>query len=156
VETRGEDGILLCRTLPPRKFLSTHFCYRLSGIQGYWMRTEGFGHLRTFPRTTLGIEPGTFLFGAVPQQTAPQLNVQKLRIYPKSWHNIQEGPDSSAVQLRPAHVSNMVKTNLRALSEAVSNQNIVTLHNGLLPNDLVWKQYLSFESCLIACHYLFI
>jgi hypothetical protein len=34
------------RNLPPRKSLGTHFCYRLSGPQGYRMRPEGIGHLK--------------------------------------------------------------------------------------------------------------
>jgi hypothetical protein len=28
------------------KFLGTHFCWGLSGPKGYWMRTEGIGHLK--------------------------------------------------------------------------------------------------------------
>jgi hypothetical protein len=34
------------RTLSPRKFLRIHFCYRVRGLQSYWMRTEGLGHLK--------------------------------------------------------------------------------------------------------------
>jgi hypothetical protein len=35
------------RNLPPRKSPGTHLCYRLSGPQGYRMRPEGIGHLKS-------------------------------------------------------------------------------------------------------------
>lgn len=37
---RGELSALRAgRSLPPWKFLGTHFCYRLSELQGFWMQT---------------------------------------------------------------------------------------------------------------------
>ena len=46
------------RTLPPRKFLGTHLRQGLSGLQRYWLRTEGIGHFKISKDST-GIEPGT-------------------------------------------------------------------------------------------------
>jgi hypothetical protein len=33
-------------TLLRMQFLCTHFCYRMTAPQGYWMRAEGMGHLK--------------------------------------------------------------------------------------------------------------
>ena len=35
-------------TLPTRKFLGGYFRWRVNGTQGYWMRSEEFGHLTVF------------------------------------------------------------------------------------------------------------
>jgi hypothetical protein len=37
-------------TLPPGKFLGSHFRYWVNGPQGYWIRTEEVGHLTMFQR----------------------------------------------------------------------------------------------------------
>jgi hypothetical protein len=48
VTTRTAElsAVLGDRDLPLRKFLCTHFCWRLIGPQGYRMPTEGLGHLK--------------------------------------------------------------------------------------------------------------
>jgi hypothetical protein len=48
------------RCLPPRKFLCTRFCFRLSGTQG----GQKGQVTRIFPRTLQEIEPGTSRLGA--------------------------------------------------------------------------------------------
>ena len=63
--------------LTPRKFLGTHFCYRLSGPHGYWMRPERTGFLK-ISRYHTGIRTQKLPSrGAVRQPTVPtftQLN----------------------------------------------------------------------------------
>lgn len=34
------------QTLHRKQFLRTHFCYRMTAPQDYWMRAEGMGHLK--------------------------------------------------------------------------------------------------------------
>jgi hypothetical protein len=57
-------------TLPPRKFLSTHFCQRLRVLQGYWMWTEGTGHLRVCKGPSWKRNWNLPPCGAAPQPTA--------------------------------------------------------------------------------------
>jgi hypothetical protein len=59
------------RTLLPRIFLGTHFFQRLTGLQGYVMRTEGLGHVKISKNATgsrtqhlpsCGTVPGSIVF----------------------------------------------------------------------------------------------
>ena len=59
--------------LPPRKFLGTHFCQRLSGPQGYLMRTERGVHLKTSKDRTGNKTRNLSPCGIVSQPTAAQL-----------------------------------------------------------------------------------
>jgi hypothetical protein len=61
------------RASPPRKFLGTRFCYRLSGPQGYWMRTEGIGQLKISKNPTRNRTQSLPSCGAVSQPTVAPL-----------------------------------------------------------------------------------
>ena len=58
--------------LTPNKFLGSHFSYRLSGHQGYWMRTEGTGNLKSFKARTRNQTRKLPLGGAVKWQSSDQ------------------------------------------------------------------------------------
>ena len=77
------------RNLPPRKFLGTHFCYKLSGTQGCWMWTERVGHLKISNYAT-GIRTRRLpSCGAVPQPNTSLLYVRTWNMICKTrgiWH----------------------------------------------------------------------
>jgi len=53
------SAVRASRTIPPEKVIGTHFCYKLSGPQSYWMRKERNGSLENFQGPSPGIGPGT-------------------------------------------------------------------------------------------------
>jgi hypothetical protein len=71
----NKDGRFVSSThrlhFTPKKFLDSHFRYSFRGPHGYWMRTEGRGHLNIFNDTTANRTQNLPSCGAVPQPTAP-------------------------------------------------------------------------------------
>ena len=73
------------RTLPPRKLLGTEFCYRLSGAQGYWMRTEGLGRLQISEDPTWDRARNLPSCGAVPLATHSFWQLGTTCNYKRHW-----------------------------------------------------------------------
>ena len=68
------------RNLAPRKSPGTHFCYRLSGPQGYRMRPEVKGHLKISKDTTWNRTGTSRLVAQCFNQRLPRLPYYRMRV----------------------------------------------------------------------------
>jgi hypothetical protein len=70
---------ILSLTLPARKYLVTHFYYRLSGPQDHCMRTEGWKNFKISKDPTGNRAQDFIPRGALPKPTTPLLPSQRLQ-----------------------------------------------------------------------------
>ena len=71
-KTTNVSSVIPGPNVPPRKFLGTHFCYRLSGLQNYTIQTEEIDNFKISKDPTGNRTRNLQFCSAVSQPTAPQ------------------------------------------------------------------------------------